>query len=158
MAKEIERKFLVNKDLYVGPRTAGFPVKGITQGYLFDIKRHVGRIRITSDRKAIFTYKGPTEGISRVEVEFQVPFFVGKLLQKLCRKVIHKTRTKIPATGIDSAFWEIDQFHNLGRELLLAEIELPSEDTTFDKPDWLGQEVSTDPFYYNSNIVNMVTR
>lgn len=164
MAKEIERKFLVKREVYMSSDHSwpcGYPTLGISQGYLFDIKKHVGRIRITSDGKAVFTYKGPTKGISRTEVEFEVPYWIGKFLEKCCSRVIHKTRTFIPTIenhqGLSDTYWEVDEFHNLGyKGLIMAEIELPDESTEFHKPDWIGLEVSSDPFYYNSNLINMV--
>lgn len=163
VAKEIERKFLVKREEYMSADhdwPCGHLAMGISQGYLFDVKNHIGRIRLTSTKKAVFTYKGPTKGISRTEVEFEIPHWIGKLLEKCCSKVIHKTRTFIPTLenrcGLANTHWEVDEFHNLGDyNLILAEIELPSEDTQFAIPDWLGQEVSTDPFYYNSNLINM---
>lgn len=158
MAKEIERKFLVNKEEWLRSchhRPCKYNQIGISQGYLFDILGHVGRIRITSDCKAKVTYKGPTKGITRTEVEFGVPYVIGKILEKFCGKVIHKTRTKagIPGTNLVA---EVDEFHNLSQELFLAEVELPSEDVVFIGPGWMGNEVSDNPFYYNSNLIRLV--
>lgn len=163
MAKEIERKFLIDKELfdncaYAQCHTA--VVRGITQGYLFDIKNHVGRIRLTSDRKAVVTYKGPNRGITRTEVEFGVPYLIGKFLSNFCGPLIHKTRRTFPTIetvhGHGNTKWEVDTFQNLSEELILAEIELPSEGTEFSRPDWLGEEVSEDPAYYNSVLIHKV--
>lgn len=159
MAKETERKFLIHKNTWLASChqcPVGVNQMGITQGYLFDIKKHVSRIRLTSDGKAKFTYKGPNKGVTRTEVEFGIPRLLGKILSWLCGPMIHKTRTTASIPGSDSIFWEVDEFHNLKEELFLAEIELPSEDYEFTKPSWLSVEVSDDPRYYNSNLIKEV--
>ena len=165
MAKEIERKFLVHKEMTNSAYLSGHGVfsNEIRQGYLFDIRKHVARIRTCSDNTAKFTYKGPTKGISRTEIEFSIPHCVGELLLKCIKRVIHKTRLTAPTLenhhGIaDDMNWEIDTFHNLDIELTIAEIELPDEHTSFAIPDWLGIEVSHDPCYYNSNLINKVVK
>lgn len=151
MAKEIERKFLVNeKEWNEYLRHGNFTSYGITQGYLFDIRNRVCRIRHTSYGSFILTYKGPTNGISRTEVEFNVPKFIGKALVNLCKKKIIKTRT------LTEGGWEVDEFHNIGETLLLAEIELKDENQSFDKPLWIKEEVSTDSRYFNSNLLKKV--
>lgn len=150
MAKEIERKYLVNepewrKLISKVPHTS----YGITQGYMFDIGNHIGRIRHTSYGAFIFTYKGPTKGIERVEHEFNLWKWVGKLALKLCSKKLVKTRTLIGP-------WEVDEFHNLNQSLILAEIELKNSSASFTEPKWLGKEVSYDSQYFNSNLIKKV--
>ena len=153
MAKEIERKFLVDTEKWKSHQlVSGDKSIGISQGYLFNCKGHVGRVRVNSKGLSRFTYKGPTKGVTRTEIEFPIPF--GRLLLKLCDKVIHKTRTI--HKGEDGRVWEVDEFHNLNQPLLLAEIELETEYDIFDIPFWAGQEVSHDPSYYNSNLINQV--
>ncbi|CAM0028241.1 hypothetical protein VPHD148_0138 [Vibrio phage D148] len=162
VAKEIERKFIVNKEMFLRSPlrcTCGSDTIGITQGYLFNVKNHIGRIRKTSDGKVKFTYKGPTKGISRTEVEFSVPELLGSILLRMCSKTIHKTRTTVELINVKTGrtdTWEVDEFHNLVQPLVLAEIELESECQEYYKPDFIGEEVSHDAFYYNSNLTNMV--
>lgn len=151
MALEIERKFLIDKDLFNlldNPKPST-----IIQGYLMDWKKHVLRIRSISTGKVYLTYKGPNKGISRVEKELRIPRFFGNILLKLCSTTIIKRRTLIPEGNLT---WEVDEFLNLKRQLCIAEIELPSEDFEFSKPDWIREDVSHDPQYYNSNLVKEV--
>lgn len=151
MAEEIERKFLVNeKEWREYLRHGTFTNYGITQGYLFDIYNRVGRIRHTSYGSFIFTYKGPTKGITRKEVEFKLPRWLGKILVNSCKTKLIKTRT------VTEGGWEVDEFHNLGESLLLAEIELRDEHQSFEKPLWVKEEVSHDKAYFNSNLIKKV--
>lgn len=164
MNKEIERKFLVDVDKLANCSYANSSDSrkvNIAQGYLIDFRHHTLRIRTTSDRKSYMTYKGPSTGISRTEVEFIIPTYVGNLLLGMCRKVLHKTRNTFPTidTVHNLAYtrWEVDTFHNLSSgELVMAEIEIPTERTTFSTPDWLMEEVSTNPRYYISNLIKEV--
>lgn len=159
MAKEIERKYLINVEewswsCHIDP--CGYNEIGIEQGYLFNVRGHVGRVRGTSDGKYVFTYKGPTKGITRTEIEHGVHPIIGSVLMFFCGKTIKKTRTfaGIPDSEL---VMEVDHFHNLNRDdFYIAEVELPSEDTEFTKPSWLGEEVSDNQFYYNSNLIKLV--
>ena len=164
MAVEIERKFLVDEAaMKRDPRIHVFKNEAvhIHQGYLFDIRNHVGRIRVIRNGKSYFTYKGPTVGVSRTEIEFRIPSFIGKALLKYCNKVLYKTRLTVAESvchcdcGTD-LLWEIDTFYNLDAKLIIAEIELPREDTEFTKPSWIREEVSHDPQYYNSNLIKRI--
>jgi adenylate cyclase len=149
MAKEIERKYLVNraKMSFLSVVMDGEPIR-IRQGYISDLDTGVVRVRIADD-VGFLTVKGPTIGITRNEFEYVIPKDDAEdMLDTMCDKIISKHRYifKLP----NDLKIEIDIF--LGSELIIAEIELPSEDTVFDKPDWLGLEVSDDPAYFNNNI------
>ena len=148
MAKEIERKFLVVGDEW----RKGAVGTHYRQGYLNSVKERTVRIRTIND-KAFLTVKGLTVGCTRLEFEYAIPYDdCVKMLDELAEKpIIEKTRYKIPA-GNDLT-WEIDEFHGVNEGLVVAEIEIPSEDTAFVKPEWIGEEVSSDPRYFNSNLV-----
>jgi adenylate cyclase len=147
MAHEIERKFLVDLKTWVpqGPGTA------YRQGYLCSAKDRVVRVRLEGDTGKL-TIKGATQGITRVELEYPIPAEDADLmLRTLCeRPLIEKTRHKEHHGG---KLWEIDVFHGDNDGLVMAELELASEDETFMRPPWVTEEVSSDPRYYNSNLV-----
>lgn len=153
MGLEIERKFLVDETKWLDASATADRIS-IIQGYLLDFKKHILRVRSQNNGLVYLTYKGPNRGITRVEKELRIPKFLGNMLLKLCKSTIVKTRTLIPVGS--GLCWEVDDFSNLTHPLLLAEIELPYEHYPLDKPDWLGEEVSTDPYYYNSNLINKV--
>ena len=144
MAKEIERKFLVIGNAWK-KLAQGVHYR---QGYLNSIKERTVRIRTVGD-KALITVKGPTVGVTRLEFEYPIPFEdCVTMLEHLAEQpIIEKTRYKIP---MGEFVWEIDEFHGVNEGLVVAEIELPTEDTVFEKPQWVGEEVSDDPRYYNS--------
>lgn len=148
MAKEIERKFLV-----IGNKWREL-AKGThyRQGYLNSIKERTVRIR-TIDNKAYLTVKGPTVGVTRMEFEYEIPYKdCVEMLDNLAEKpIIEKTRYKIKA---DDLVWEIDEFFGVNEGLIVAEVELQSEEQKFEKPEWIGEEISGDPRYFNSNLVN----
>ena len=144
MAKEIERKFLVDT-------TKLKPGPGVTfrQGYLSSVKERVVRVRTAGD-KAFLTIKGITKGTTRLEFEYPIPLADANALLELCEKpLVEKTRYKEPAGAF---IWEIDVFHGDNDGLVVAEIELPDESAKFDLPAWAGAEVSSDPRYFNSNL------
>ncbi len=147
MAKEIERKFLVKGDAW---RSLAEGVS-YRQGYLNSQKERTVRIR-TVGEKAYLTVKGPTRGVTRTEFEYEIPYEdCLAMLEELAEKpIIEKKRYRIPA---GSYVWEVDEFFGVNEGLILAEIELPSEDAVFEKPDWIGEEVSGDPRYFNSSLV-----
>ncbi len=144
MSTEIERKFLVKGDAW--RRLA--PGTDYRQGYLHAGKDRTVRIRTVGDQ-AFLTVKGPTVGLSRLEFEYPIPYedCLTLLREVAIQPVIEKTRYKIP---MGRFVWEVDEFHGVNEGLVVAEIELPSEDTPFEKPDWIGAEVSEDPRYYNA--------
>ena len=146
MAKEIERKFLVSGDSWRALAKGAM----YRQGYLNSAKERTVRIR-TADEKAFLTIKGITVGAVRSEYEYEIPFDEGNaMLEELAEKpLIEKRRYKIPVAGVT---WEIDEFLGDNAGLIVAEVELTSEDQVFDKPVWLGKEVTGDSHYYNANL------
>ena len=144
MAIEIERKFLVKDDSW----KAGREGKRYSQGYLSRARGRTVRVRRVEE-KGWFTVKGPGDGISRPEFEYEIPLSDARqMLENLCiQPLIEKIRYLVPHGGM---VWEVDEFlgENLG--LVVAEIELAAADQPFDPPPWLGKEVSGDPRYYNS--------
>ena len=147
MAKEIERKYLVNLATWV-PQNAGTHFK---QGYLNAQKERVVRVRIEG-AKAKLTIKGITTGVTRAEFEYLIPVEdAAILLDNLCEQpLIDKHRHKEVHGG---KTWEIDVFHGDNQGLVVAEIELTSEAEAFERPSWAGDEVSSDPRYFNSNLL-----
>ena len=147
MGKEIERKFLL-----VGDEWKQL-AKGThyRQGYLNSAKERTVRIR-TIDDKAFLTIKGVTVGATRAEYEYPISHAdCTAMLDTLAeRPIIEKRRYKIPYGGLT---WEVDEFLGENDGLVVAEVELESEDQKFDKPSWVGEEVSGDPRYFNSNLV-----
>ncbi len=149
MANEIERKFLVkgNYKKYVTKE------KSIIQGFLSTVPERTVRIRIKGD-KGFLTIKGigNKSGASRYEFEKEISVEDAKDLMEICEPgVIDKTRFIVPAN--EGLFFEVDEFYGENDGLTVAEIELPSEDYEFDKPDWLGEEVTGQVKYYNSMLM-----
>ncbi|NOY13262.1 MAG: CYTH domain-containing protein [Deltaproteobacteria bacterium] len=147
MAVEVERKFLVVNDSWRDAATGVL----FRQGYLCTEPERTVRVRLAGERGKL-TIKGKAVGISRAEYEYPIPAAEAvELLDNLClRPLIEKTRYRIEYAG---RLWEVDEFHGVNAGLLLAEIELETEDQAFALPDWAGKEVSDDPRYYNSNLV-----
>lgn len=144
MALEIERKFLLKDDSWTSQVVRSHVLK---QGYLASSPGPTVRIR-TSDQRAFLTIKGKTTGISRVEFEYEIPMEEALELLKLSANApIEKTRHIVKADG---HVWEIDVFEGANLGLVLAEVELQSEDEQIDLPAWIGMEVSDDPRYFNS--------
>jgi CYTH domain-containing protein len=109
------------------------------------------RIR-TEGARAVLTIKGLTTGVSRLEFEYEIPRAdADRLLDEVCeRPLIEKTRYRLPAGEVT---WEIDEFHGENAGLVVAEVELKREDQPFERPAWLGHEVSGDPRYFNANLI-----
>lgn len=144
MAVEIERKFLLKNDSW---RDSVIRSHVLKQGYLASSPLPTVRVR-TSDDKAFLTIKGRTEGISRVEFEYEIPSDEAIEMLKLSAQApIEKTRYIVQANGHT---WEIDVFEGSNAGLVLAEVELDSEDEKIELPDWIDIEVTSDPRYYNS--------
>ena len=148
MGIEIERKFLLTNADW--KNEAGKPVR-FRQGYLVGSKNSSVRVRLEGD-KANINIKSATLGIQRQEFEYMIPVQdAEKLLDELCDKpLIEKNRYFIKK---NNHTWEIDEFLGDNRGLIVAEIELNHEDEMFDKPGWLGDEVSSDTRYYNVCLV-----
>ena len=150
MALEIERKFLVVGD-YQTPATEQVR---ITQGYLSVDTGRTVRIRRWGDR-GFLTIKGAStdNGLSRLEWEKEITLEEVELLLPLCLPgIIDKTRWLVPCGEFT---FEIDEFHGDNAGLVVAEIELSTADAIFEKPDWLGQEVTGDRRYYNSQLTKV---
>ena len=143
---EIERKFLVLSDGFI---SAAFSKKRIVQGYLNSNPERTVRVRIKGN-KALLTIKGASNesGLSRFEWEKEIPIEEATALLKLCEKgIIDKTRFEVK---IGNHIFEVDEFYGENGGLIIAEVELKSETETFEKPIWLGKEVTNDIRYYNS--------
>lgn len=147
MAQEIERKFLVCGDF----KTEAYQSTRIIQGYLSSQPRRIVRVRVKGN-KGYITIKGQTNdtGVSRFEWEKEIAVDEALSLLELAEPgIIDKTRYLIKNTD-GRHVWEVDEFHGDNEGLVMAEIELAAEDEPFDKPEWLGKEVTGDPRYYNS--------
>ena len=157
---EIERKYLVTSDCYKELAVARYH---ICQGYISREKTGTVRVRITDDR-AYLTIKGkPAAGhFARYEWEKEIDVHDAEELMKLCQgTIIDKTRWIVPAETVDNLqltvdnlqlIWEVDEFHGKHEGLVVAEIELDNEEQSFEKPDFIGDEVTHDPRYYNANM------
>lgn len=143
---EIERKFLVKNDSF---KAIAFTQNQIAQGYLSSVPDRTVRVRIKSN-KGFLTIKGASNagGLSRFEWEKEIPIDDAKNLLLLCEAgVIDKTRFEVKC---GHHTFEIDVFHGNNNGLIVAEIELETETDSFEKPDWLGKEVTGDIRYYNA--------
>lgn len=147
MGIEIERKFVIDLPAWK-PQGEGVRFK---QGYLSSHEQRVVRVRIQGDNASL-TIKGPANGVTRAEFEYSIPIADAvTLLSTLCEQPpIDKHRHTEIHFG---KTWEIDVFHGLNKGLVLAEIELASEDEEFELPAWVTAEVSNDPRYFNANLV-----
>jgi adenylate cyclase len=147
MGIEIERKFLLQGDAW-RPLAPGTRYR---QGYLNSAKERTVRIRTAGDA-AFLTIKGIAVGATRAEYEYAIPLADGnEMLDTLAEKpLIEKMRYRIERGDVT---WEIDEFLGENQGLVVAEVELRSEDQPFDKPDWVGDEVTGDPRYFNSSLV-----
>jgi CYTH domain-containing protein len=143
---EIERKYLPKGD---GWRNAAGPGVVVRQGYLASGACTV-RVRVKGDNGYI-TVKGPTTGASRAEYEYPIPIEDARaMLDSLCATpLIEKTRYVVRHAGLS---FEIDEFHGENAGLVLVEVELESEDQKIELPEWVGEEVTSDSRYYNSNL------
>ena len=149
MLQEIERKFLVNGDF----RNEAFKAVHIVQGYLSRVPERVVRIRI-KDQKGFITIKGKNNasGATRFEWEKEIPVEEAKKLLELCEPgLVDKTRYLINNTD-GKHTWEVDVYHGRKEGIIIAEIELCDENEAFDRPSWLGEEVTGDRRYYNSSL------
>lgn len=148
MALEIERKFLVTDDSY---KAMAFHSDRIAQGYLCREGGNSARVRVRGD-KGYLTIKGPSMdgGLSRFEWEKEIPESEAWELMKLCHGgIIDKTRHLVKC---GNHTFEVDEFHGDNDGLVVAEVELESADETFERPPFLGKEVTGDKRYYNSSL------
>jgi adenylate cyclase len=147
MPQEIERKFLVHE----GFRTFAYSHTRITQGYLSSVPERIVRIRINGE-KGFITIKGVSDisGISRYEWEKEIPVTDARELLALCEPgIIDKSRYLVQ---VGKFTFEVDEFYGENEGLVVAEVELSSEEELFEKPAWLGKEVTGDKRYYNSKL------
>lgn len=143
---EIERKFLVKSAF----KHLAIRKEKIVQGFLSSVPERTVRVRI-KDEKAYLTIKGIGNKSGTTRFEFEKEITKGEALEllKICESgIIDKTRYIVPTSN--NLFFEVDEFYGDNDGLILAEIELPTEDTPFEKPSWLGEEVTGDVKYYNA--------
>jgi CYTH domain-containing protein len=153
MPTEIERKFLVIGEAWRSATDSDqSPIAGIRyrQGYIFADRQRSVRVRVAGEQ-GYLTIKGATTGITRSEFEYPIPLAHAlELLATLCEPpLIEKTRYRIPHKHLT---WEVDEFSGDNQGLVIAEVELTDPAQAIALPDWIGQEVSDDPRYYNSNL------
>ena len=144
--QEIERKFLVKNESF---KDLAIAKKKIAQGYLNTNPERTVRVRIVNEN-AFLTIKGKGNetGVTRFEWEKEITVEEASALLLLCEKgVIEKTRFEIP---VGNHLYEVDEFYGENEGLVVAEIELIAEDEAFEKPDWLGMQVTNDERYYNA--------
>jgi adenylate cyclase len=146
VAAEIERKFLVDPSWH--PRDAG---TFFQQGYLNSHRERVVRVRLQGD-SAKLTIKGVTTGVTRAEFEYPIPVADAPALLALCEQPLIEKRRHLEHHA--GKTWEVDVFLGANAGLIVAELELASEDEPFERPPWLGAEVSDDPRYYNNNLIS----
>lgn len=146
MAVEIERKFLVQGDSW-RQLASGVAYR---QGYLTSAPGCTVRVRV-ADEQGYITIKGATAGISRAEYEYAIPLAdATELLDTLCQHpLIEKTRYRIPQ---DNIVWEVDEFAGENQGLIVAEVELSDVAQIVNLPNWIGEEVTNDPRYFNANL------
>jgi adenylate cyclase len=149
MGIEIERKFLLRDDSWRDMINSSERMK---QGYLSQGEHRSIRVRVSGDNRAWLNIKSSRDGINRLEFEYPLPVEdAEEMLAKVAfRPFIDKTRHYIK---LGKHTWEVDEFYGENQGLIVAEIELDDADENFQKPDWLGEEVSSDPRYYNSNLI-----
>jgi adenylate cyclase len=155
MATEIERKFLVTADTW---RTQAARAQRMSQGYLINAAlvesaqvRCSARVRIAGD-DAWLNINSAQLGVARQEYEYAIPRAdAERMLREFCDGVIEKTRHFVPCAGL---VFEVDEFDGANAGLIVAELELERVDQPFERPTWLGIEVSAAPRYYNLNLLH----
>ncbi|KDN12974.1 adenylate cyclase [Snodgrassella communis] len=149
MTEEIERKFLVEGNGWRGLASAVY----FCQGYLSTIKERTVRVRVC-DTQAWLTIKSTNQGITRTEFEYSIPVEDAQHMLRYMveQPVIEKYRYHI---RLNNLVWEVDEFLGANQGLIVAEVELSHANQQIVLPDWIGQEVSDDPRYYNSNLVSL---
>jgi adenylate cyclase len=150
MTREIERKFLLRNEDWRGLS----PGKAYVQGYPAKDGKCSVRVRI-AEHKATLNIKSATPGACRDEFEYEIPLEDARRMLTIFvapNALIEKTRHFVEHKGFT---WEIDEFHGGNQGLVVAEIELEREDQAFEKPDWIGEEVTDDPRYYNASLARV---
>lgn len=164
MAIETERRFLVKNNSWL---EQSYYDVDIVQGYLSDDPERIVRVRCLGSGKANITIKGLKENGSGLEFEYPIPIDDGHRMISMCKAVLEKTRyrvnvhnmTRVPYNELNmkcqTEKWEIDVFRGANEGLIIAELEFPFGDTTITTiPDWLGEEITDDTRYANSNLAN----
>jgi adenylate cyclase len=147
MGLEIERKFLIKDSSWKEEAQEGI---SISQGYLNSTAERTVRVRIHGDL-GVLTIKGKNQNLTRKEFEYEIPLEEALELLNLCEKpLIEKTRHLL---SVNHKTWEIDVFKGENLGLIVAEIELESEEESFDIPSWLGEDVSSESRYYNASLI-----
>jgi adenylate cyclase len=147
MPFEIERKFLVRDKSW---RASAGTALSIRQGYLIRNESMTVRVRIIDQVRAKLTIKTPASNSRRLEFEYEIPLADAAALIALREsRLVEKLRYKLPWCGL---VWDIDVFQGENQGLVIAEIELPHENEVFEKPYWLGRDVTADPRYSNANL------
>lgn len=146
MAFEIEHKYLVRNSAYRDMAVASI---NILQGYLCRDPERTVRVRIRNN-KGYLTVKGINSGDTRNEYEYEIPVDDASEMLRLCEApILEKTRYLVNFKGF---IWEVDEFHGKREGLVVAEIELPESDIKYELPSFIGENVTGDPAYYNSNL------
>ena len=147
MGQEIERKFLVAGD---GWKSLAERSARLQQGYLSTSAKATVRVRIFDDTRAVLTLKGPSDGRSRAEFEYDIPLDDARELMELAQPhIVEKRRYDVPFEG---HVWEVDVFENRHEGLVLAEVEMDSADEHVVMPPWIGREVTEDDRYANASL------
>lgn len=146
MAFEIEHKFLVINDSYKGMATGKLEIK---QGYLNRNPDRTVRIR-TIGNKGFLTVKSRNHGAKRLEFEYEIPGHDAEEILHLAEPgIVEKTRYLVPFKGL---LWEVDEFHGSLQGVIIAEAELPDTNHEYEKPPFIGADITGDPAFYNSNL------
>ena len=146
MAFEIEHKYLVINDAFREMATGKVEIK---QGYLNRNPYRTVRIR-TMGTKGFLTVKSRNHGAKRLEFEYEIPGNDAKEILKLAEPgIVEKTRWIIPFGGL---IWEVDEFHGSQKGVIVAEVEIPEDGHKYEKPPFIGEDITGDPAYYNSNL------
>jgi adenylate cyclase len=147
MPYEIERKFLVRGESW---RRSAEKAASVRQAYLARSGSMSLRVRIEDEVRATLTIKSSASNVRRLEFEYEIPLADAVALLDLREGgIVEKLRYRLPQDGLT---WEIDVFQGENEGLVIAEIELPHEDEAFERPDWLGREVTEDPRYSNVSL------
>ncbi len=146
MAYEIEHKYLVKDNSY---KSLAFEKVEIRQGYLNRLPERTVRVRTYND-KGYLTVKGKNEGDVRLEFEYEIPYDDALEMLRLCEPgILSKTRYKVRFVDL---VWEIDEYHGAREGLAVAEVEIPESGYHYEKPSFIGENVTGNPEYYNSNL------
>lgn len=146
MAIEIEHKYLVVNDSYKGMASEKLDIR---QGYLNRNPNRTVRVR-TMGNKGFLTVKGRNQGAHRLEFEYEIPLADAAEILTLAEPgIIEKTRYLIPYEGL---VWEVDEYHGTLSGVIVAEVELPQINHSYLRPPFIGEEITGDPAYYNSNL------